>query len=103
MVAGESQDWSWAASGCVRSLFFVLVSYRSTAALKMDWKLDREEVEGVFETWDIAKRISRQEEDDSDRNFASANINALALSPRVDSPFPELALCCTRGISYLVP
>jgi len=55
MVAGESQDWSWAASGCVRSLFFVLVSYRSTAALKIDWKLDEEEVEGVtvFETWDI--------------------------------------------------
>ena len=66
MVAGESQDWSWAASGCVRSLFFVLVSYRSTAALKIDWKLDEEEVEGVFGTWDIdliAKQSSRQEED----------------------------------------
>src|SRR5260221_8337555 len=73
MVAGESQDWSWAASGCVRSLSFVLASYRSTAALKIDWKLDREEVEGVFGTWDIeliAKQISRQEEDD--REFASA-------------------------------
>ena len=61
MVAGESHDWSWAASGCVRSLFFVLVSYRSTAALKIDWKLDREEFEGVFESWDIeliAKQIS---------------------------------------------
>ena len=50
----------------MRSLFFVLVSYRCTAALKIDWKLDEEEVEGVFETWDIdliAKQISRQEED----------------------------------------
>jgi len=74
MVAGESQDWSWAASGCVRSLFFVLASYRSTAALKIDWKLDEEEVEGVFGTWDIeliAKQISRQEEDD--RKVVSAN------------------------------
>ena len=45
----------------MRSLFFVLASYRSTAALKIDWKLDREEVEGVFESWDIeliAKQIS---------------------------------------------
>jgi hypothetical protein len=48
----------------VRSLLFVLVSYRSTAVLKIDWidwKLDREEVEGVFRAWDIgliAKQIS---------------------------------------------
>jgi hypothetical protein len=28
------------------------VSYRSTAAWKIDWKLDSE-VEGVFGTWDI--------------------------------------------------
>ena len=45
----------------MRSLLFVLVSYRSTAALKIDWKLDREEVEGVFRAWDIgliAKEIS---------------------------------------------
>ena len=79
MVAGESQDWSWAASGCVRSLFFVLVSYRSTAALKIDWKFDREEVEGVFGTcdWDIeltAKQI-RLQEDDRHWQFASANTN----------------------------
>jgi len=53
MVVGESRDWSLAASGCVRSLFFVLVSYRSTAVLKIDWKLDREEVEHVFGSWDI--------------------------------------------------
>ena len=60
----------------MRSLFFVLASYRSTAALKIDWKLDEEEVEGVFETWDIeliAKQISRQEEDD--RKLASAYTN----------------------------
>jgi len=43
----------------VRSLFFVLVSYRSTAALNIDWKWDREEVEGVFESWDI-ELIARQ-------------------------------------------
>jgi len=76
MVAGESQDWSWAASGCVRSLFFVFVSYRSTAALKIDWKLDREEVEGVFGTWDIeliSNNIGWQVEED--RKLASANTN----------------------------
>ena len=74
MAAGESQDWSWAASGCVRRLFFVFVSYRSTAALKIDWKLDSEGVEGAFGTWDIeviAKQVSLREEDD--RKFASAN------------------------------
>jgi hypothetical protein len=76
MVAGESQDWSWVASGCVRSLFFVLVSYRSTAALNIDWKLDREEVDGVFGAWDIgliAKQISWQAEDD--RKLAGARTN----------------------------
>jgi hypothetical protein len=58
----------------MRSLFFVLVSYRSTAALKIDWKLDREEVEGVFGTWDIGlitRQISWQVEDD--RQLASAH------------------------------
>jgi hypothetical protein len=49
---GESQDWSWAARGCVRSLFFVLFSYSSKAALKRDWKLEKE-VEGVGRTWDM--------------------------------------------------
>jgi len=70
MVAGESQDWSWAASGCVRSLFFVLVSYRSTAALKVDWKLDREEVEVVFETWDI-ELIAKNELIDKKRTIGN--------------------------------
>jgi hypothetical protein len=39
----------------VRSFFFVLYSYPSKAALKMDWKLDVEEVEveGVGWIWDI--------------------------------------------------
>jgi len=45
--------------------------------LKIDWKLDREEVEGVFGTWDwdielIAKQIRRQEDD---RQFASTDTN----------------------------
>lgn len=58
----------------MRSLLFVLVSYRSTAVLKIDWKLDREEVEGVFRAWDIgliAKQISWQVEDD--RQIMSAH------------------------------
>ncbi len=44
--------------------------------MKIDWKLDREEVEGVFGTWDIeliVKQISWQIEDD--RKLASANTN----------------------------
>jgi len=60
----------------VRSLVFVLVSYRSTAALKIDWKFDREEVEGVFGTWDIeliSNNIGWQVEDE--RKLPSANTN----------------------------
>ena len=72
----------------MRSLLFVLVSYRSTAALKIDWKLDREEVEGVFRAWDIgliAKEISWQVE--GDRQITSAHTNrrvALGVLERLD-------------------
>jgi hypothetical protein len=45
MAVGESQDCSWAARGCVRSLFFVFFSYASKAALRTDWKLELEEEE----------------------------------------------------------
>ena len=45
MAAGESQDCSWAARGCVRSLLFVLFSYASKAALRTNWKLEEEEEE----------------------------------------------------------
>ena len=58
----------------MRSLLFVLVSYRSTAALNIDWKLGREEVEGVFGTWDMGlmgNQISWQVEDD--RQLTSAH------------------------------
>jgi len=44
--------------------------------LKIDWKLDREEVEGVFGTWDIeliSNNIGWQVEDG--RKLASANTN----------------------------
>ena len=54
MAAGESQDCSWAARGCVRSLLFVLFSYASKAALRTNWKLEEEEEEdamGGF--WDM--------------------------------------------------
>jgi hypothetical protein len=45
------QGCSLAARGWVRSLFFVLFSYASRAALKTDWKLVEEDVVG--RTWDI--------------------------------------------------
>ena len=45
MAAGESQDWNWAARGCVRSLVFVFFSYTSKAALRTDRKLEEEEEE----------------------------------------------------------
>jgi hypothetical protein len=43
MAAGELQDCSWVARGWVRSLFFVVFSYASIAALNMDRKLEEEE------------------------------------------------------------
>lgn len=54
-LAGLSQDWIWAASGCVRSLFLVLFSYLSNATLRTDWNVE-EEVEGVGDTWDIGSK-----------------------------------------------
>ena len=55
MVAGESQDCSWAARGWVRSLVFVLFSYASKAALKINWKLEEkeEEEDAMGRFWDI--------------------------------------------------
>ena len=55
MAAGESQDCSWAARGWVRSLVFVLFSYASKAALKINWKLEEEEEEedAMERFWDI--------------------------------------------------
>jgi hypothetical protein len=57
----------------VRSLFFVLFSYRSKAALNTDWKFDREEVEGAGGTWDmgrVGKRLFRRDTE-STRNPAA--------------------------------
>ena len=42
MAAGELQDCSRAARGCVRSLLFVFFSYASKAVLKTDRKLEEE-------------------------------------------------------------
>jgi hypothetical protein len=52
MAVGESQDCSWVTRGWSRSLFFVVFSYASNAALKMDWKLEEDE-EAVGGDWDI--------------------------------------------------
>ena len=52
MAAGESQDCSWAARGCVRSLLFVLFSYASKAALRTNWKLEEEE-DAMGGFWDM--------------------------------------------------
>jgi hypothetical protein len=42
MAAGESQVWSWAASGCARKSFFVRFLYVSNALLIISWKLEVE-------------------------------------------------------------
>jgi len=42
MAVGESQAWSWAASGCARRSFFVRFSYALRALLKISWKLEDE-------------------------------------------------------------
>ena len=47
MAAGESQDCSWAARGCVRSLLFVLFSYASKAALRTNWMLEEGEEDAM--------------------------------------------------------
>ena len=43
MALGESQDWSWAASGCSRRSFFVRCLYLFKALLIISWKLDEDE------------------------------------------------------------
>ena len=40
MSVDESQDCNWVARECVRSLYFVVFSYVSKAALKMGTKLE---------------------------------------------------------------
>jgi hypothetical protein len=42
MAAGDSQDWSSAASGCARRSFFVRLLYVSKALLIISWKLEDE-------------------------------------------------------------
>jgi len=54
--AGESQDCNWVARGWVRSLFFVVFSYASKAALKTDWKSvdeDEDEDGAAGAVWDM--------------------------------------------------
>jgi hypothetical protein len=46
MLLGESQAWSWAASGWARRSFFVHLSYAFKASLKIGWKLEDEEEVG---------------------------------------------------------
>ena len=43
MALGESQDWSWAASGCARRSFFVRFLYLFKALLIISWKLEDED------------------------------------------------------------
>ena len=43
MALGESQDWSWAASGCASRSRLVCFLYLSKALLMMSWKLGDEE------------------------------------------------------------
>lgn len=52
--AGELHDWSWAARGCSRRFFPVLLSYSSKAASKIDWKLEEGVESELMDsmTWD---------------------------------------------------
>ena len=43
MALGESQDWSWAASGCASRSRLVCFLYLSKALLMMSWKFGDEE------------------------------------------------------------
>ena len=67
MAVGESQDCSWAARGCVRSLVSVFFSYDSKAALKTDRKMDEEDEdededeEALGGVWDMAG-VERRDE-----------------------------------------
>ena len=40
MAVGESQAWSWEASGWASRSFFVCCSYAFSASLMISWKLD---------------------------------------------------------------
>jgi hypothetical protein len=42
---GESQDWSWAASGCALRSFFVRPLYVIKALLIISWKLEEDDEE----------------------------------------------------------
>ena len=42
MASGESQAWSWEASGCAGKSVFVRFSYALSALLMISWKLDDE-------------------------------------------------------------
>jgi hypothetical protein len=58
---GESQDCNWAARGWVRSLFFVVFSYASKAALKIDRKSADEDGDGAGGTvWDMVLAGQKQ-------------------------------------------
>ena len=50
---GESQDCNWVARGWVSSLFFVVFSYVSRAALKTEKKLEEEGEEAMGAALDI--------------------------------------------------
>ena len=47
MAVGESQAWSWEASGWASRSCFVRLLYASSALLMISWKLDDE----AEETW----------------------------------------------------
>jgi hypothetical protein len=43
MAPGESQAWSWTASGCARRSFFVRFWYLFKASLIISWKFEDED------------------------------------------------------------
>ena len=57
---GESQDWSWATSGCARRSLLVRFSYSFKALLKISWKLG----EGESVEWGSDMRPWGSKEDD---------------------------------------
>jgi hypothetical protein len=74
MLLGESQAWSWAASGWVRRSFFVRLSYAFRALLKIGWKLEDDEAVGGV--WDMTLGARRMGSGKKGKRAASPKIGA---------------------------
>ena len=55
MALEEVQFWSWTTSGWARISFLVRFLYDSKALLKINWKWEEDEVEGI--AWDMGPQM----------------------------------------------